>query len=124
MRVDRFAAGKAQQRRINTAARSHALLAEAMNFCWRGLRIIELLLQQRDIGRGDGQQIIEIMGDAGGQQGDGLDLLSLVELRLQGGMLGDCVARLRQRRLLALSTAQRDQIQQDKPSTAGTAISA
>ena len=49
------------------------------------------------------------MGDAGGQQGDGLDLLSLVELRLQGGTLGDRVARLRQRRLLALSAAQRKQ---------------
>ena len=60
------------------------------------------------------KQIVEIVRDAGGQQGDGLDLLRLVELRLQRGTLGDRVARLGQRHLLALRAAQRDEIQQDE----------
>ena len=52
---------------------------------------LQLLGQHLRVGGDDGERGVDLVGDAGGEQADGAELVGLGELRFQGDALGDVV---------------------------------
>ena len=118
-RVERLAAREGQEplgQRRGPIDPAHRRAGEPQQF---GIAVAHAALQQLDISRDGGQQIVEVMRDAGGQLTERLHLLGLTQLRFGGLALRHCFPRLRDGFALAPGVAQRDQAQQDEADCRG-----
>ena len=85
---------------MSVAARADAPVICSSDFGVRTVGV-QRLLYQADVPLDHGEDVVEIVGHAGGQLADGLHLLGLAKLALQQSPLGDVLGQQQHVRLSA-----------------------